>query len=257
MTSKFLKIGEVVARTGLTERAIRHYEDTGLIAPDRALSGQRLFSAPDIERLAAIQILRRANFSIAEIGVFLSAKIETAALIQAQIESLEATVSSAEASITLLRGLARDIETGGQADLDLLCQIVSVGEQCVPDAKAREVFDRYFARERQQPWLDMQTRLRARVDPESYDAAWASLAGDIKAALDADPRSPVAQDLLARWNTLLEPFRAVADATQQAEASAFWSRVGEWGEAFDQPVNQAVVDFIIAASAAKAHQKDR
>ena len=38
-----LKIGNVVARTGLTERAIRHYEHEDLIAPARSASGQRLY----------------------------------------------------------------------------------------------------------------------------------------------------------------------------------------------------------------------
>ena len=31
-----LRIGDVVARTGLTERAIRHYEKLGLVAPARS-----------------------------------------------------------------------------------------------------------------------------------------------------------------------------------------------------------------------------
>ena len=33
-----LRIGDVVARTGLTERAIRHYESLGLVAPARSSS---------------------------------------------------------------------------------------------------------------------------------------------------------------------------------------------------------------------------
>jgi hypothetical protein len=97
----------------------------------------------------------------------------------------------------------------------------------------------------------LQDRLRARVDPVAYNASWRELGADIKAALPIDPASPAAQAFLARWDELLAPFRAVADSRQQAEARDFWSNVGDWGGAVDQPINQAVVDFIKAARRAQ------
>lgn len=35
----FLKIGELARRTGLTVRALRHYEDIGLLVPSQRSSG--------------------------------------------------------------------------------------------------------------------------------------------------------------------------------------------------------------------------
>ncbi|WP_179090334.1 MerR family transcriptional regulator [Paenibacillus sp. FSL H8-0548] len=46
---ELLKIEEVAKRTGLTKRAIRYYEDIGLIsAPERSQGGMRLYSEEDI-----------------------------------------------------------------------------------------------------------------------------------------------------------------------------------------------------------------
>ncbi len=48
-------IGEVKARTGLTERRIRYYESLKLLTPRRSEGNQRLYSQHDIERLKEIK----------------------------------------------------------------------------------------------------------------------------------------------------------------------------------------------------------
>jgi hypothetical protein len=49
----------------------------------------------------------------------------------------------------------------------------------------------------------------------------------------------------------MAPFNRVATARQKKEAKAFWSRVGEWGSSVNQPMTQAVADFIRDARLAK------
>ena len=65
-----LRIHEVADAVGLTPRAIRFYEEQGLLTPSgRSSSAYRLFDADDVERLRAIKALRDdAGFSLAEIG---------------------------------------------------------------------------------------------------------------------------------------------------------------------------------------------
>jgi DNA-binding transcriptional MerR regulator len=68
-----LRIQEVAAETGLTPRAIRYYEELGLLAPAaRSEGAYRLYDAEDLERLRFIRGLRDdAGFSLAEIGQLL------------------------------------------------------------------------------------------------------------------------------------------------------------------------------------------
>ena len=64
-----LRIQEVADETGLTPRAIRYYEEVGLLAPaGRSEGAYRLYDAEDLMRLRFIKGLREdAGFSLAEI----------------------------------------------------------------------------------------------------------------------------------------------------------------------------------------------
>ena len=68
-----LKIQEVAAETGLTTRAIRYYEEIGLLEPaGRSDGAYRLYDASDLERLRFIKSLRDdAGFSLAQVGQLL------------------------------------------------------------------------------------------------------------------------------------------------------------------------------------------
>jgi DNA-binding transcriptional MerR regulator len=68
-----LRIQEVAAETGLTTRAIRYYEEIGLLEPAARSDGAyRLYDDSDLERLRFIRSLRDdAGFSLAQIGQLL------------------------------------------------------------------------------------------------------------------------------------------------------------------------------------------
>ena len=78
---QLLRIHEVGRRLGLTPRAIRYYEEIGLLTPAGRTEGDhRLFSQADVERLQTIKSLRDdAGFSLADIGALLADEDERAA----------------------------------------------------------------------------------------------------------------------------------------------------------------------------------
>jgi DNA-binding transcriptional MerR regulator len=69
-----LKIEEVAKRTGLTKRAIRYYEDFGLIsAPERTQGGIRLYSEENIEKINKIMLVKEVlGFSLAELQQYMA-----------------------------------------------------------------------------------------------------------------------------------------------------------------------------------------
>ncbi len=71
--TRLLRINEVAADTGLTTRAIRYYEEIGLLEPAARSDGDyRLYDASDLDRLSFIRSLRDdAGFSLAQIGQLL------------------------------------------------------------------------------------------------------------------------------------------------------------------------------------------
>lgn len=67
---RLLRINEAASEVGLTPRAVRYYEELGLLKPAaRSEGAYRLFDEDDLERLRFIRGLRDdAGFSLAEIG---------------------------------------------------------------------------------------------------------------------------------------------------------------------------------------------
>ncbi len=69
-----MQIGEVAARTELSLRTIRHYEETGLVTPSaRSQGGFRLYTEADVARLMVIRRMKPLGFSLDEMRDLLSA----------------------------------------------------------------------------------------------------------------------------------------------------------------------------------------
>ncbi|MCX4818005.1 MerR family transcriptional regulator [Streptomyces sp. NBC_01239] len=58
-----MRIGELAARTGVSVRSLRYYEEQGLLVSTRSGGGQRHFSQDDIDRVDFIQRLYVAGLS--------------------------------------------------------------------------------------------------------------------------------------------------------------------------------------------------
>ncbi|MCM8737227.1 MerR family DNA-binding transcriptional regulator [Azospirillum sp. A1-3] len=71
MSGPRLAIGELAGEFGLTHRTIRHYEDEGLLSPER-IGSARVYGHRDRARLALICRGKRLGFSLAEIKDFLN-----------------------------------------------------------------------------------------------------------------------------------------------------------------------------------------
>ncbi len=69
-----MQIGEVAARTELSLRTIRHYEETGLVAPSaRSQGGFRLYTETDVARLMVIRRMKPLGFTLDQMRELLDA----------------------------------------------------------------------------------------------------------------------------------------------------------------------------------------
>ncbi len=130
-----LRIQDVAAETGLTTRAIRYYEEIGLLEPAARSDGAyRLFDASDLERLRFIRSLRDdAGFSLTQIGQLLEDEAarernrlrfrttgdksvrrallkDATARVDRQIETLEAKRARLDTMIADARGRRRHLD---------------------------------------------------------------------------------------------------------------------------------------------------
>ncbi|WP_430784243.1 MerR family transcriptional regulator [Actinoplanes sp. G11-F43] len=58
-----MRIGDLAARTGVSVRAIRYYEEQGLLTSVRSPSGQRHYAEEQTERIGFIQRMYNAGIS--------------------------------------------------------------------------------------------------------------------------------------------------------------------------------------------------
>lgn len=69
-----MQIGEVAARTELSLRTIRHYEETGLVVPSaRSQGGFRLYTETDVQRLMVIRRMKPLGFTLDQMRDLLDA----------------------------------------------------------------------------------------------------------------------------------------------------------------------------------------
>ncbi|MGA4942952.1 MerR family transcriptional regulator [Streptomyces cinereoruber] len=74
MDGKHMQIGEVAARTELSLRTIRHYEETGLVIPSaRSQGGFRLYTETDVARLMVIRRMKPLGFTLDQMRDLLDA----------------------------------------------------------------------------------------------------------------------------------------------------------------------------------------
>jgi DNA-binding transcriptional MerR regulator len=98
-----MRIGELSRQTGITPRAIRHYEGHGLIKSSRTEHGYRSYADDELQKLRIILNLRELDFSLDEIrqllpqfrdGRFQGQAQEAYSLLQRQLSRVRAKRSA-------------------------------------------------------------------------------------------------------------------------------------------------------------------
>jgi DNA-binding transcriptional MerR regulator len=66
-SAEWLTAAECARRTAMTVRALRIYEDQGLIAPGRSSAGWRLYGREELVKLNTISLLKIVGFTLTQI----------------------------------------------------------------------------------------------------------------------------------------------------------------------------------------------
>jgi DNA-binding transcriptional MerR regulator/uncharacterized glyoxalase superfamily protein PhnB len=105
------KVGALARATGLTVRALHHYDQIGLLTPSRrSAAGHRLYTVDDVARLYRISVLRRLGFPLDQIArVLNNPEWELRAAVDRHLELTQRRAEIAARLCTRLSGMAANL----------------------------------------------------------------------------------------------------------------------------------------------------
>lgn len=196
-------IREVARATGLTSRALRHYEQIGLVRPSRvAANGYRFYGEAELSRLYRVLSLRALELPLASIKRALDDEQSLEEAIAAHLVSLEVQRERTNRQITAARQTLDAVQKGRTMPIDEMFASFDNSQY------EREVRERWG----DEAWEGSARAREARSDAER-DAADA-LGTEVNAALRAFAEAGLAPD---------------AEAFQAAVAAHYGWVAGHWG----------------------------
>ena len=209
------RVGEFAALTGVTVRALQHYDRLGLLTPKRTAAGHRTYGETDRRRVRHILALRAVGLSLQQIGDLLKGPAsDLAGVLRAQCARLEQSRIGIEEALRILQQVAMTEGEAGESLLDRLTAGVEMQD-------AVESMRGCFSDEAWTKWGER----------HFYDwpsAAWRALFRDVEASLGDDPASARALELLNRsmmlWHADIGSDAALARAVREGYGKAWQAR---------------------------------
>jgi DNA-binding transcriptional MerR regulator len=199
MTEETLKVGTLARRTGLSVRALHHYDEIGLLSPTaRTRSGHRLYGLAEVRRLQQIASLRQLGLTLSDIKDCLDRpEFALEHVISLQIERTSEEVERLQRLRRDLEGLRERLGRDEEVTID----------DIVDTIQETTAFERYFTPDQ----LTYLARRRERTDParmEEVQREWQALFDEYGRAMQEGlaPDSDTALALARRSAALVEEF---------------------------------------------------
>lgn len=130
------RIGDLAAASGLSVRALRHYDELGLLEPaDRTGSGYRLYSAAEVQRLYQITALRALGLGLDAIAAALDGDAaDLATVIRRQREAVVRELAERAALKTRLDALCAELDRGEQPTV----------QELITTMEAMQMYEKYY-----------------------------------------------------------------------------------------------------------------
>ena len=239
-----LTVHQVSELTGVSVRALHHYDQLGLLKPAAVTeAGYRLYDESSLERLQSILLFRELQFPLKDIGAILDSPVfDRNKALDQQIKLLELQKEHIENLIDLAKG------------------IQGMGVKHLTDFRAFDTkkIDEY-AREAKASWgqtaewkeYEQKSRDRTREEGNALVLGMMDIFREFGAIRDADPASPEAQALVNKLQSYItEHFYTCSDQILYG-LSKMYDGGGEMTENIDKAGGPGTGEF--AAKAIAVH----
>lgn len=196
-------IGQVSNLAGISIRTLRHFEELGLLHPQRKQNGYRVYSSEDLERLQQVLLYRTCGMELAEIARMIdSPSFDPHDALAHHLKTLQARKSELETLIATVEKTIRSLEKGtAMTDKE---RFEGMKQEAIAANEAA------YGKEARRRWgdaaVDAANEKLLAMDEATWndmDALEAQIVETLKSALaTGDTRSPEAKQLAAmhtRW----------------------------------------------------------
>lgn len=199
MKHDVFRVGELAKRTGVSVRALHHYDAIGLLAPSRrSESRYRLYDREDVVRLQEIKSLRQLGFSLEEIRDLLAARrLTPLGVVEMHLQRVREQMELQRQLLGRLESIAEQLRAAETPTADEMMRTI----------EAMTMFEKYFTEEQRRTLKERGDKL----GPEAIKAVeeeWPRLIAAVRDEMNkgTDPRSERVRELAKRWRELLEAF---------------------------------------------------
>jgi len=164
-TTKWLTAAECALRTGLTVRALRVYENYGLITPRRSAAGWRRYGAQELLKLNEIGLLKVLGLTLNQIRDLTRrpSSLTLRQLLELQLHTWKHRRAEAERGQTVAEAALMQLQAGRSLSVEELCFLIrgvemttstaeapisAADEQVTPDASMLDRYVGYYLRNR-------------------------------------------------------------------------------------------------------------
>jgi len=177
--------------TGVTVKALQHYDRIGLLRPSRTPAGHRIYSERDVERVGQIIALKAIGVPLKRIKAVLDGRRTSLPdALKAQREELLAQRNRIQHALNAIAVVEEELARGRLSEGQALTQLVDI--LSIQDDV--EAMRKYFSPE---AWTQFGDYWVDWPPPQ-----WRELFRDAEAALDDSPESEKAEALVARFYAL-------------------------------------------------------
>ncbi len=193
------KIGELAEATGVSVRALHHYEEIGILIPSqRGENDYRLYNESDVARLQQILSLKELGFTLEQIKKQLTKPdFSPMNLIERQLADLKQQATARALLQERLEGLMRFFKNKEDVSAEEFLKVIQAM------AQMENVFTAEQQEEIRKRGVELGKEKIVEVENE-----WPQLMAKVKEEMNkgAKPKDPSVQKLAARWMELVKMF---------------------------------------------------
>lgn len=222
--TQFRTAKQITDLTGVSTKALRLYEQRGLISPGRTTAGWRVYGLDEIVLLHKIQTLKLLGFSLAEVSGLLRDGIAIDKLLDAQEVLLKEQKTRLNVALEVVHKAQIRLSSEASLSTDDLIEltketlVISEYEWTEADQK---LADRHYTKTQQDQIVKhkMSEAFQAEVDE-----LWTGIFEDIEKLKDGPTDTPEALEIARRWLKASDVFHQ-GDA-EMSKASDAWYEDG-------------------------------